>query len=92
MSKSLIEMAWEIMAAHTKHTPMTPQEMSAAVHEIFKVLQTLQAAESSMGVCDPQKLIDSCRGWIPSSSYLDFPGGLSARPQAEDTDDPHFPP
>jgi predicted transcriptional regulator len=48
MSKSLVEMASEIVAAQASHTPMTPEEISDGVRRIFEVLQGLQALEAGM--------------------------------------------
>ena len=48
MSKSLVEMASEIVAAQASHTPMTPEEISDGVRRIFEVLQGLQAVEAGM--------------------------------------------
>ena len=48
MSKSLVEMASEIIAAQARHAPMSPEEISAGVKKIFVILQQLQVLEASM--------------------------------------------
>lgn len=48
MSKSLVEMASEIIAAQARHAPMSPEEISEGVKKIFVILQQLQVLEASM--------------------------------------------
>lgn len=48
MSKSLVEMASEIIAAQARHAPMSHEEISAGVKKIFVILQQLQVLEASM--------------------------------------------
>lgn len=48
MSKSLVEMASEIIAAQARHAPMSPEEISEGVKKVFVILQQLQVLESSM--------------------------------------------
>ena len=48
MSKSLVEMASEIIAAQARHAPMSPEEISAGVKKVFVMLQRLQVLEAGM--------------------------------------------
>lgn len=48
MSKSLVEMASEIVAAQARHAPMTPEDISEGVRKVFAMLQQLQTLEASM--------------------------------------------
>ena len=48
MSKTLVEMASEIIAAQAHQAPMSPEEISAGVKKIFVILQQLQGLEASM--------------------------------------------
>ncbi len=48
MSKSLVEMASEIIAAQARHAPMSPEEISEGVKKVFVILQQLQVLESGM--------------------------------------------
>ena len=48
MSKSLVEMASEIIAAQARHTPMSPDEISEGVKKVFGILQQLQVLEAGM--------------------------------------------
>ena len=48
MSKSLVEMASEIIAIQARHAPMSPEEISEGVKKIFAILQQLQGLEASM--------------------------------------------
>ena len=50
MSKSLVEMASEIVAAQVRQALMSPEEISAGVKKVFAVLQQLQALEAGMPV------------------------------------------
>lgn len=48
MSKSLVEMASEIVAAQARHAPMSPEEISEGVKKVFMILQQLQTLEAGM--------------------------------------------
>ena len=48
MSKSLVEMASEIIAAQARHAPMSPEEISEGVKKVFVILQQLQVLEAGM--------------------------------------------
>lgn len=48
MSKSLVEMASEIVAAQARHAPMSPDEISSGVRKVFTILQQLQALEAGL--------------------------------------------
>jgi predicted transcriptional regulator len=48
MSKSLVEMASEIVAAQASYTPMSPEDISEGVRGVFEVLKSLQAIEAGM--------------------------------------------
>jgi predicted transcriptional regulator len=48
MSKSLVEMASEIVAAQARQAPMSPEDISAGVKKVFTILQQLQALEAGM--------------------------------------------
>ena len=48
MSKSLVEMASEIIAAQVRHAPMPPEEISEGVKKVFVILQQLQGLEANM--------------------------------------------
>lgn len=48
MSKSLVEMASEIVAAQARHAPMSPEEISEGVKKVFMMLQQLQTLEAGM--------------------------------------------
>jgi predicted transcriptional regulator len=48
MPKSLMEMASEIMVVQASHTPLSPNDISERVRQVFKVLQSLQAIEADM--------------------------------------------
>ena len=48
MSKSLVEMASEIIAAQARHAPMSPDEISEGVKKVFVILQQLQVLEAGM--------------------------------------------
>ncbi|MGE3540729.1 MAG: MucR family transcriptional regulator [Candidatus Tectimicrobiota bacterium] len=48
MSKSLVEMASEIVAAQARHAPMSPDDISEGVKKVFVILQQLQALEAGM--------------------------------------------
>jgi len=50
MSKSLVEMASEIVAAQARQGPMSPEEISAGVKKVFAMLQQLQVLEAGMPV------------------------------------------
>lgn len=47
MSKSLVEMAADIVKAQCTSTSMTAEDVSVALQNTFQVLQSLQASESS---------------------------------------------
>lgn len=47
MSKSLVEMAADIVKAQCTSTSMSAEDVSAALQNTFQVLQSLQASESS---------------------------------------------
>jgi len=68
MSKTLVEMASEIIAAQAHRAPMSPEEISAGVKKIFVILQQLQGLEASMpgssageGILTPQDSIQRNR-------------------------------
>jgi predicted transcriptional regulator len=61
MSKSLVEMASEIVAAQARQAPMSPEDISAGVKKVFAILQQLQALEAG----------------IPGASESEGPGKLS---------------
>ena len=48
MSKSLVEMASEIIAGQVRHAPMSPEEISEGVKKVFVILQQLQGLEAGM--------------------------------------------
>ena len=48
MSKSLVEMASEIIAAQARQAPMSHEEISAGVKKVFAMLQQLQGLEAGM--------------------------------------------
>ena len=48
MSKSLVEMASEIVAAQARQAPMSHEEISAGVKKVFAMLQQLQGLEAGM--------------------------------------------
>ena len=48
MSKSLVEMASEIVAAQARQAPMSHEDISAGVKKVFAILQQLQALEAGM--------------------------------------------
>ena len=48
MSKSLVEMASEIVAAQVRQAAMSPEEISTGVRKVFAMLQQLQALEAGM--------------------------------------------
>ena len=48
MSKSLVEMASEIIAAQARHALMSSEEISEGVKKVFVILQQLQALEAGM--------------------------------------------
>lgn len=48
MSKSLVEMASEIVAAQARHALMSPEDISEGVRKVFVILQQLQALEAGM--------------------------------------------
>lgn len=48
MSKSLVEMASDIVAAQARHAPMSPEEISEGVKKVFMILQQLQTLEAGM--------------------------------------------
>jgi len=48
MSKSLVEMASEIVAAQARQAPMSPEDISSGVKKVFAILQQLQALEAGM--------------------------------------------
>ena len=48
MSKTLVEMASEIVAAQVRQVPMSPEEISAGVKKVFVILRQLQALEAGM--------------------------------------------
>src|SRR5262252_10356581 len=48
MSKSLVEMASEIVAAQARQAPMSPEDISTGVKKVFAILQQLQALEVGM--------------------------------------------
>ena len=48
MSKSLVEMASEIVAAQARQGPMSPDEISSGVKKVFAMLQQLQVLEAGM--------------------------------------------
>ena len=57
MSKSLVEMASEIVAAQARQAPMSPEDISAGVKKVFAILQQLQALEAGMpGASDGEGL------------------------------------
>jgi len=49
MSKSLVEMASEIVAAQARQAPMSHEEISAGVKKVFAMLQQLQGLETGTG-------------------------------------------
>jgi predicted transcriptional regulator len=61
MSKSLVEMASEIVAAQARQAPMSPEDISAGVKRVFAILQQLQALEAG----------------LPGASESEGPGKLS---------------
>ena len=75
MSKSLVEMASEIVAAQARQAPMSHEEISAGVKKVFAMLQQLQALEAGMsGTSESEgtgKLIAT--GFHPAQSR-DLPG------------------
>jgi predicted transcriptional regulator len=48
MSKSLVEMASEIVTAQVRQAPMSPEEISVGVKKVFTILQQLQVLEAGM--------------------------------------------
>ena len=57
MSKSLVEMASEIVAAQARQAPMSPEDVSAGVKKVFAILQQLQTLEAGMlGTSDGEGL------------------------------------
>ena len=48
MSKSLVEMASEIVAAQARQGPMSPDEISTGVRKVFAMLQQLQVLEAGI--------------------------------------------
>ena len=48
MSKSLVEMASEIIVAQVRQAPMSPEEISEGVKKVFVILQQLQGLEAGM--------------------------------------------
>ena len=48
MSKSLVEMASEIIAAQVRQAPMSPEETSEGIKKVFVILQQLQVLEAGM--------------------------------------------
>jgi predicted transcriptional regulator len=48
MTKSLVEMASEIVAAQARQAPMSHEDISAGVKKVFAILQQLQALEAGM--------------------------------------------
>ena len=48
MSKSLVEMASEIVAAQARQAPMSPEDISVGVKKVFTILQQLQTLEAGM--------------------------------------------
>jgi predicted transcriptional regulator len=48
MSKSLVEMASEIVAAQVRQVPMAHEEISVSVKKVFTILQQLQVLEAGI--------------------------------------------
>ncbi len=48
MSKSLLEMSTEIIAAQAKHKAMTPEEMGESLRTVFQTLQEIQHLGNGM--------------------------------------------
>jgi len=48
MSKSLVEMASEIVTAQVRQAPMSPEEIAVGVKKVFTILQQLQILEAGM--------------------------------------------
>ena len=68
MSKSLVEMASEIVAAQVRQVPMSPEEISVSVKKVFTILQQLEVLEAGIpGTSDGEGLANS-RHRIPSSA------------------------
>jgi predicted transcriptional regulator len=62
MSKSLVEMSAEIVAAQASHTPLSPEEIAESLRKIFQTLKEIQSQGNGLefeeGVSrDPQASI-----------------------------------
>ena len=68
MSKSLVEMASEIVAAQARQAPMSHEEISAGVKKVFAMLQQLQGLEAGMPAPVKVRGLANSRRRIPSSA------------------------
>ena len=58
MSKSLVEMCVEIVAAQASHQAMNPEELTESIRTVFQTLQSLQHMYNELGGGDADTLQD----------------------------------
>jgi len=71
MTKSLVEMAADIIQSQCKSTSMTMEEIALSLQNTFKTLQTLQSAEiqaSQEGMVDSETKVKSAIALTPEKS------------------------